>query len=632
MERSLLWSAFALGWFSWLYGLLATRSQRTGSVSGEMGISRPFLRTALGLPILVFLITLPSRPPFAAGHGLGNGFLLGGIGALLSGWVLLRALHSEKTAASALLPSRAAIAIAAPYGMALVTAITPLLWMRAALPDALLSVAIGWFCISVLLYVGALSPLTPQPPLPQGARGRASSGARPLPGIGGGGWGLSLVVGTAFAVLLCTVAALGEYRGAVAIAGSAQVVSWSALGMVFAAGVPLVLLLTALPASLLGQIVLKLPLASLFAGLSGRMVQTEDARRTAVRGLRFLFCLLLLLGLGGLLARKVSGQPHLFHVLALGIVIGLIAWWVTAARGSQEGGSAEAISRQNGALGVLVVLAGSMAAYQMLAGLGIGLMLIGVSLVAGFALTGAFERADDVNAATSPTVNDTGAEQALQTAAHLVRLLVFGLILLLYRLFATRFSGDLRGVSLSDHYAVFGFLVGALLPGLLSGFLLRPNAGSPSSQIFRLVVAAALALLVPALILVVWGAKCVLALLIGLSLAVALTETAPDTPLSAGSATDSSESIRTEWRLDPLAVSLLPCLFALAVALALTQWTHHVLPFALLSRQEKIHALLWVAGSIVALALLADYGGRWGDWRRARLGKVTPGSREGAVK
>ena len=77
----------------------------------------------------------------------------------------------------------------------------------------------------------------------------------------------------------------------------------------------------------------------------------------------------------------------------------------------------------------------------------------------------------------------------------------------------------------------------------------------------------------------------------------------------------------------------LPALFALAMMLALTQWTHHVLALALLSRAEKIRALAWIVGTTIALLLLADYGGRIGRWlKNRRQDTGTPLAPEGAER
>ena len=48
----------------------------------------------------------------------------------------------------------------------------------------------------------------------------------------------------------------------------------------------------------------------------------------------------------------------------------------------------------------------------------------------------------------------------LQPASQIVRLVAFGALLALYRLFSSRFESELRGVGLTDHYALFGLLFG----------------------------------------------------------------------------------------------------------------------------------------------------------------------------
>ena len=124
MERGLLWSVFTLGWVGWLCGLLLARVRRGEQAGAGVGIPRPYLVTAVCVPILIFLATLPVHPPlFAAGQGFGRGFLLGGLGALLAIGSLLRACDNpaaeNRTARGA--------AVAGLYALALVVAVAPLL-------------------------------------------------------------------------------------------------------------------------------------------------------------------------------------------------------------------------------------------------------------------------------------------------------------------------------------------------------------------------------------------------------------------------------------------------------------------------------------------------------------------------
>src|SRR5579871_5152848 len=126
MERSLLWFVFAIGWACWLSGFLLTRRRRLGTAGVEGALPRPYLATAIGLPLLIFLATLPSQPPlFAPGHDLGNGFLLGGIGALLSGLVLIQGSLSVPGERS--LP-RAAATVASPFALGVALTAAPLLF------------------------------------------------------------------------------------------------------------------------------------------------------------------------------------------------------------------------------------------------------------------------------------------------------------------------------------------------------------------------------------------------------------------------------------------------------------------------------------------------------------------------
>lgn len=569
MERSLLWSALALGGVGWLCGMALTRA-RQGTSEEETGLAHPYLFTALALPVLVFLATLPSRPPFAAGQGWGRGFLLGGAGALLAAWVVLRAPRRQNS------PLHAAALVTAPCCAALVAVAVPLLWMRETIIDALLGIAIGWFVGSFTLFLG----LT-------GARGQEEAD-HPF----------TLIAGLAFTVTLCATAALGIYRGG----GEFQAARWSAVAMAFAAGVPLALLVSALPSSFFARIALKLPLA----GLLARFFTGDQIRDLMSRGWRLLLCAALLLGLGKLLSVKVIEQPSLFPLVALGLAVGLLAWWLASegVQGFRRSGVQAPNTRMPEhlpPLAAMVVLSGFMVAFTMLAGFGVGILLLAAWPVVGLALIHAME-----GKSTGQRVNESmkSMDSLTYLPTALTRLLLFGVILLLYRLFTTRFATEIKGVGLTDHFALFGFLAGALLPTFLTELLLRAPSGatlSPTVGVLRLVLTGAITLTAPALLLLLWGPKCALALLAGLALSGAL---APNT--------------RAPEHLNA-------SLFALAVALALAQWTSHILPLASLTRAEKIRIVLWAIGALIVLIAAADYGGRFGEWRRRQRSNLTPG-------
>jgi hypothetical protein len=589
MERSLVWSAFALGCAGWLCGLLLSRARRDEAAE-EAVVARPFLVTAIALPLLVFLLTLPSRPPFAQGQGWGLGFLLGGACVLLAGWPMLRARPCAGY------PLRAAALAAAPYSLALVAAAVPLLWMRDNVMDALLGVAIGWLVVSLVLYLGLTTHDSRLTTL--------------------------LTSGAGFAVTLCAVAALGVLREP--LTKDVKEGMWSAIALAFAAGIPFTMLLSALPAPVFARIALKMPFAGAFARLGERFFPDEESRLLAARAWRVILALVLLILLGKLLAVKAVVQPKLFYVVLVGLVASLLAWWLAgekAGRG-RAGEGATTTQRPNDPttnaqrltpyslfLAALVVLCAFMAASQLMQGFGVGLMLLAAWLPLGMALPAALEREQE-SAAERPAGNG-------QTAHVLLRLLLFGALLLLFRLYNARYEYSLEGVSLEDHYALFGFLTGAVLPMLLASLPIPADSGAP----LRLLFVGAITLAVPGAILLLWGSKCALALMAGLALA-SLWDT--------GTRGHGDTGTREEtYTLHPTPYSL----FALAVALALCQWTGHVLPWAEMARAQKIRLLTEVVGGIIVLMLLADYGGRIAGWmRRMRQGRAAPASGEGAPR
>ena len=595
MERSLLWGVFAMGWVSWVVGLAAARARQAGTERSAAPLPRAYLAAAVVLPLLVFVATLPSQGKFfAPGQGLGKGFLLGSVCALLAAWVPLLAGEGGG------IRRRIGAVVAAPCGMALVAAVTPLLLLRASLLDTLLGAAIGWFCVTMLVLLGMLQ----------------QEGEAERPGV------LALVTGTGFAILTCAVAALGEMRGTLDLTATSNV-SWSVLGMVFAAGVPLALLLSGVLNAGLTAAFGMLPGMGGLARAGETVLPDALARNTALRLWRLALASVVMLALGRLLAARVVDADnsklalHIFQVMALGLFGGAAAWWVAASARRLERetpGNAGAIAWQNNAVAAALLFAGILVEFQMLAGFGVGLLLIGAWLAVS--LSAVFAQEPDTGE------NDVSAADTPAVAANLLRLGLMGVALLLYRVFSSRFESELRGVGLTDQYAAFGLLLGATLPALLTGFLLRPftAATAPGPRIARLCVAAALVLAVPALVLILWGTKCALALMLGLALAITLLPSA-----NAAAGTASKEAL-------PPALRLLSALFALGVCLALAQWTHHLLPLTALTRADKETFTFKLVAILAVLILFADYSGRFAGWIRSRRQGTPVLPTEGAAR
>jgi hypothetical protein len=129
---------------------------------------------------------------------------------------------------------------------------------------------------------------------------------------------------------------------------------------------------------------------------------------------------------------------------------------------------------------------------------------------------------------------------------------------------------------------------------------------------------------VPFVLLLLFGAKCALALYFGLALAAVL----PLLQFGGGSepgVDTASGTVRGGGGVGSSYLrELLPALLALAVALALGQWTHYVVPLALYARAAKLRLIQSVAVAVVVLLLATDYGGRLRAWWEARRGAVAP--------
>jgi hypothetical protein len=528
MDRSLLLGVFVLGLLGWLMGALLTRGARTGG-------RRPdptFAAVSLGALVLIAALTIPGRALWQAGQGWGHGAVIGGLAALLAGWVAL-------DAGSARGERKGVAAITASHFAAVAVSAGALLWLRPTLVDSLTGAASGWLLVSLILALGAIH-----------AAGRASAGPTPS----GSAATTLLAAGTGFAVTLCAAAAMGHYRDSAASQG----IGWSAAVVILAAGVPLILLVTGLLAS---------------AGRNGAN------RSTAYSSVWWtILGALILAALAYLVGQRVLVQPGFALAAAVGLAASFILWWLTSEgmREAPDGLAAPPTGLPvEVVLAALVMLGATVVSFYMLIGYGVGVMLLAAWLPAGAALA----------------LGDTRPVAASEPAARITSMLTLGVIVLLYRLLLQRFQTDLSGAVLTDHFAIFTFIAGAVAPSLLSGMLSPAGGGeeSPARSLLRLLFVGVVALALPGALLVLWGARAAIGLLAGLALSCVIVPG-----------------------------GRLQTLVALALALPVAQWSGDVLRFADLPRIEKIRVLGWLAAAVLVAILAADYGQRLLSWWNKR--------------
>ena len=579
MERTLLWIAFGLGWLTWICSLFLSRSKEK---EAQSSLSSLYYTVMAGLPVLVFIASFPSKPPFAEGQGFGKGFLIGGILALLAAWTVNTSYFKRNGDA------RPAVLVTAPYALAIVASSIPILFLQQTLIDSLSGVLIGWFCISLVSIVGLLVTGSKTITEDRMCGSRASA----------------LIAGIGFSATVGLVVALGEYRGTVASTSGGALISWSAPVLLITALVPLILLVNALPVWMYARLSQKIPLWPFVVRNVGRLFPGEDQQQAAGGALRLIIATLFFTVFARLITWKVITQPPVFQISTLGVLIMIVTWWVMASPSAKKPGQHPHLFYQNPTIyGALLVLSGLMVAYQLLAGLGIALFCVSAWLVVGLAW-----------------VTEQGSENSntpdylrhgLTTTRGLVATSLFATLMGLYRLYLSRYGEALRGISITDQYAFFSLIVGLSVPLLMSGIAIPSVRISSFASILRLCIVGIFCLLIPGVMLVLWGAKCSLTLLMGFAFATTLT----------GFSRPDSSTIEEQDRLQ--SASLLPALIALAMGLALIQWTGHVLPLADVTRDAKVGLLKWVAGIVILLVVVLQASHRFGKEGEAGIATST---------
>ena len=362
--------------------------------------------------------------------------------------------------------------------------------------------------------------------------------------------------GLGFAVTLAATAALAIYRDK----GAGTALPWTAAALAAGAAIPLATLVGALASIRIRRAAVHLVVAAVVFSM---------------------------LAAGA--SRQLLGQPLLLPLIVLGLGLGVILWWLAGEGDGETAGGALLAD----AVAALVVLATFMSAFGRLAGFGVGMLLLSAWLVC--------------NVAVRRSLWDRGGPARMETAVRrLFAPLAIGIVLLLYRLVATRFPADLEGVGLSDHFALVGFLAGAVTPALLAGFVAQESPGGRTVRFVRVALAFVLVAAIPGVMVVLWSTKIAIALLAGLMLSVFARGVAQGERPAAG------------LLVPPLAVLM-------AAGLAL--WLHPLAQLALQARAERIHLLARVLALLIAAIALTDIGPRLKALRRGRGETAGPAGR-----
>ena len=405
---------------------------------------------------------------------------------------------------------------AAPMFLAVAVSAGAAVWLRSSLVEILLGIGFGWLVVTLAVNADALA----QPPAD--GFGRM---AVPLPALG-------------FALTLPVAVALGTFRDA-----AAQTTTWSTALIVLALGAPLCLVLV---------------------GAAGNARRDAGSSSTNSSIIAILAASIVFGGLAALVGIRLLGQPRFAMAAGVGLLTSLIVWWLCAeTAGEPTRDAASGLPTGAHVLAALAALGGVVAAFYLLIGYGVALAMVAAWLPAIVAV-----------------VKSDGTPRQDKAAIRTSLLLVLGVVILLYRVFVQRFDADLTGTTLTDHFAIFTFIGGLFVPGLLGRVLSQPTAGT-GRLIFRLVVVYALMALVPAAVLGLWGSRAAIGLIAGFAASTVIYADAP-----------AAQAV------------------AAGISLLLAQWGHHAISISTLTRDDRVKIVVALAIGIAILIVVADVRAR----------------------
>ena len=217
----------------------------------------------------------------------------------------------------------------------------------------------------------------------------------------------------------------------------------------------------------------------------------------------------LVIGLSAIYAWRLVAEWQLLEVMVVGVVVAaLVAWVAASAAKSRE----TFVGQDAGIAIVLLIAAFAVVAFKLWAGLGLALGLLGVWTLVLPSLR-----------FVGQSREEGGADlEALPRA--LCGAVIFGLVIVLFRLFIQQYREELGTTDLRIHYTYIGALLGLVIPFFLASRLQRAglsNGGCDRCGIADGVAIGLVAAVSPVVLFLVWQIKAVLGLEFGLSAAAA---------------------------------------------------------------------------------------------------------------
>ncbi len=545
MEKSLFLWALLLVALGGLFSLSSMIVHRKGRDNNDRLSSGAWCMLAAILAA-GSVVTYPLHHLYSQGHGPGIGFAIGGVAALLV-IVVTNKIGERNDLALSPLPSFAAAAV-------LTAAIIPEIWFRHKLLDVQCGVMMGWVA-EVFMWM-VLTPRTNE-------TRRAIS---------------AMLAATGLLVTVASGMLISEARAQLVFGSGISAIHWSALIALGAAPIPAIIAVVALAA----RYAVRLPGASTAALLTSRWLTTDGSRGVAIR-----LAIGTASGVVGLFAFRAlqvraASHPPLFAIAATGVIAGTVIYWLVATVCVAQATTEQSVYR-NISIGILIITATCISAYQRSAGFGMTLVMVGawnVVLMQASAVDGD---------------GKWGASASLATAG----VLMTGTVLVVYRLVGLRFYEDLHWLSHTTHYQLFGLVTGLFGALFASSLIVKSDDGEKSSLSRSAVSGLAAALVGPFLAvseIVIFGPKCCEGFVMGCVLACGI-------------------AMVTKFGLQQNAqgsvVAALTVLSALTGPIVLSEWLHSLLPLSLLSRAARAHMVL--EGAVLISVLVLAQGIRLGS-------------------